>query len=95
MKGIATGVRRGLSVGSKLVCADNSGAKILQVISVRGFKGKRRSKPMAGLGGEIKCRVYKGNEKVRHEILRAVIIRQRKECRRANGMMISISPQLI
>jgi large subunit ribosomal protein L14 len=88
MKGIPTSVRRGLSVGSKLVCADNSGAKILQIISVRGFKGRRRTKPMVGLGGEVKCRVYKGNEKVRHEMFRAVIVRQKKECRRADGMTI-------
>jgi large subunit ribosomal protein L14 len=77
-----------LMQGSKMTCADNTGAKILQIISVRGFKGKWRSKPHAGVGSLVNVRVYKGTEKVRHQVFKAVIIRQRKEYRRANGMHI-------
>ena len=89
MKALASSITRGLSVGSYLTCADNSGAKELQIISVRGYKGKRRTKPRAGVAGVVKCRVSKGNEKVRHEMFLAVIIRQRKEFRRQDGMRIS------
>ncbi len=89
MKALASSITRGLSVGSYLTCADNSGAKELQIISVRGYKGKRRTKPRAGVAGAVKCRVSKGNEKVRHEMFLAVIIRQRKEFRRQDGMRIS------
>jgi large subunit ribosomal protein L14 len=89
MKAMAANMTKALSVGSKLVCADNSGAKILQIIAVRGYKGKRRTKPRAGVGNLVICRIYKGNEKVRHEIFKAVIIRQKKEYRRSNGVRIS------
>ncbi|MEM5812188.1 MAG: uL14 family ribosomal protein, partial [Candidatus Aenigmatarchaeota archaeon] len=58
-------------------------------ISVMGFKGKHRTRANAGVGSFVTCRVFKGNEKVRHEVFKAVIIRQKKEYRRPNGMWIS------
>lgn len=89
MKAIPTKITKSLPVGAKINCADNTGAKILQIISVRGFKGTRRTKPAAGVADFVTCRVYKGNEKVRKEIHKAVIIRQKKEYRRQDGMRIS------
>lgn len=89
MKAISSTITKNLPVGAILKCADNSGAKELMIISVRGFKGKRRTKPSAGLGSVVTCRIYKGSEKVRHEIFKAVIIRQRKEYRRSNGIRVS------
>jgi large subunit ribosomal protein L14 len=89
MKAISAKVIKTLQIGSLLVCADNTGAKELQIISVRGFKGKRRTRPSAGVGGFVVCRVRTGTEKVRHQIFKAVIIRQMKEYRRPNGMRVS------
>jgi len=89
MKAIISKVTKCLPVGAVLTCADNSGAKELQIISVMGFKGKRRTRATAGVASLISCRVFKGNEKVRHEVFRAVIIRQRKEYKRPNGMTIA------
>lgn len=89
MKAITSSITRCIQVGTRLTCADNTGAKILQVISVRGYKGRRRMKPEAGVASLVTCRVYRGEEKVRHEMFKAVIIRQRKEYRRADGMRIS------
>lgn len=88
MKGMSTVPMKALQKGSVLVCADNSGAKELQIISVMGYKGKRRTNPRAGVGSLVLCRVKKGNEKVRHEKLKCVIIRQKKEYKRPNGMSI-------
>jgi len=89
MKAITTKVTKGLPVGAILTCADNTGAKEIQIISVRGYKGKRKTKPTAGVGSFVNVKVIKGTEKVRHEVHKAVIIRQRKEYRRPNGMRIS------
>ncbi len=89
MKAIPTKVTKTLQIGSVLNCADNSGVKKLQIISVRGFKGKRKTKPSAGVASLIRCRVKVGTEKVRHEVFHAVIIRQRKEYRRSSGVRIS------
>jgi large subunit ribosomal protein L14 len=89
MKALSTRITRSLPVGANLICADNTGAKIVRIISVRGFKGCRRTKPAAGVGGWISVKVIKGDEKVRHEVHKAVIIRQRRDFRRANGMRVS------
>ncbi len=89
MKAISSNITGGVSTGSYLICADNSGAKILQIINVKGFKGIRKSRPKAGVGSLVWCRVKKGQEKVRHNIYRAVIIRQKKWYRRPDGVRIS------
>jgi len=89
MKAISSRVVKALPVGAVVVCADNSGAKELQIIAVRGYKGKRRTKPAAGVGSLVSCRAVKGDQKVMHEVHRAVIIRQKKEYRRPNGIRIS------
>jgi len=89
MKAIGAKVTKCLPVGAKLTCADNSGAKVLQIIAVMGFKGKRKTRAAGGVGSLVSCRVFKGNEKVRHEVFRAVVIRQRKEFKRPNGMSVS------
>lgn len=72
---------------SRLTVADNSGAKILQVIQPLGGSGKRK----ASLG-EIVVGVVKGadpNGQVKdHEIVRVVIVRCRKEARRDDGSYI-------
>ncbi len=89
MKAISSSVTGGLSTKTLLKCADNSGAKILEIITAKGYKTKRRGRISVGVGSVVSCRVYKGNEKVRHKVFRAVIIRQRKEYRRSDGMRIS------
>jgi len=89
MKAISSKVTKTLTPGTKLVCADNSGAKMVQIISVKGYKGTRRTKPRAGVGSPINCRVCKGNEKVRKQVHKAVIIRQKKEYRRPDGMRVA------
>ena len=88
MKAISSSMTKCLMVGSRLTCADNTGVKILQIISVKGYKGKWRTKPHAGVGSLVRCRCYKGNEKNRHQMFHVVIIRQRKEYRRASGLRV-------
>ena len=88
MKAISSRTGRPLQIGSSLKCVDNSGAKMLQIISVRGYKGVRRTRPSAGLADIVICRVKSGTEKVRHQVFKAVIVRQKKEYRRPDGMRV-------
>ena len=72
---------------SMLKVADNSGAKIIQCINVPGGTRKR----YAQLGDIIVATVKKAEPRKlvkKHEIVKAVIIRQRKEYRRADGSYI-------
>ena len=72
---------------SMLKVADNSGAKIIQCINVLGGTRKR----YAQLGDIIVATVKKAEPRKlvkKHEKVKAVIIRQRKEYRRADGSYI-------
>lgn len=70
-----------------LKVADNSGAKLLQVIQLLGGSGKR-----FGRLGEIMVAVVKSadpNGQVKHhEIVRVVLVRSKKEIRREDGSYI-------
>lgn len=89
MKAVKASITKALPVGSYLNCADNTGAKVLQIISVFGYKGVRRRKPKAGIADMIKASVKEGDVKIRKQIFNAVIIRQKAEYRRLDGMRVS------
>jgi large subunit ribosomal protein L14 len=88
MKPIKARASRGIPVGAYIECADNTGAKKLQVISVFGYKGRRRRKPSAGIAAVVNCSVKEGTVKWRKQVVRAIIIRQKKEFRRPNGLRV-------
>ena len=72
---------------SMLKVADNSGAKILQCINLPGGTRKR----YAQLGDIIVGTVKKAEPRKlvkKHEVVKAVIIRQRKEFKRVDGSYI-------
>jgi len=72
---------------SMLKVADNTGAKMIQVINIPG--GTRRR--YAQLGDVVVAVVKKAEPRrlvKKHDIVRAVIIRQKKEYRRKDGSYI-------
>jgi large subunit ribosomal protein L14 len=89
MKAIKASITKCLPVGAYINCADNTGAKVLQLISVFLYKGRRRRKPSAGVGNMINCSVKEGTVKWRKQVVRAVIVRQKKEFRRLNGLRVA------
>ena len=88
MKGISGRVTRGLPTESKMNCVDNSGAKIVQLISVLNIGGVARRYPSAGVGDMINVTVRRGTPERRRQVFRAVIVRQRRPYRRAEGTRI-------
>jgi large subunit ribosomal protein L14 len=88
MKPVSAKITKTLQAGSYLNCADNSGATLLQVIAVKGYKGVKSRSPRCGVGDWIICAVKDGDSKIVHEVVHAIIIRQKKEYRRTNGMRI-------
>lgn len=94
-KGIATSMGvsavapvRALPVGARLTCADNTGARELQIISVMGYKGRRARMANAGVGDRVVASVKRGAPELRTQLVQAIIIRQTKEYRRTDGMRI-------
>jgi len=76
---------RGLPIGAKILCADNSGAKELQLITVFGYKGKLRKIGKAGIGDMVNVSVTKGKQELRKQVLQAVVVRQKQQFRRPDG----------
>jgi large subunit ribosomal protein L14 len=89
MKAVKAKITRAIPVGAFIDCVDNTGAKKLQVISVLGYKGRRRRLPAAGIADMVKCSVKEGTVKWRKQVVTAVIVRQKKEFRRPNGLRVS------
>jgi large subunit ribosomal protein L14 len=89
MRGLGSNVPKALTLGSRLTCHDNSGAKIVEIIGVEGYKGVRNRNPTAGIGSLIIAAVKKGKPEMVKKKVKAVIIRQKKEFRRPNGLRIS------
>ncbi|UCE73478.1 MAG: 50S ribosomal protein L14 [Methanomassiliicoccales archaeon] len=88
MKGLPGKQKRGLPVGAKIKCVDNTGAKIVQIVSVMKYHGTHRRLPVAGIGDLIVVSVKKGTPEMRKQLLNAVIVRQRRPFRRSNGVMV-------
>ena len=88
MKAISSNVTKGLTQMSRCVCADNSGAKEIQIISVIGHKTRKRMKPKCGIADLITVVVKKGKPEIRKKVERAVIVRVKMPYRRANGLRV-------
>jgi large subunit ribosomal protein L14 len=91
MKPMSAKVTKAITLKSRLVCADNSGAKELELIAVKGYSGKLRKLPVAGVGDVIICSVKKGKEKIRSQVVYAVVVRQKKEYRRKDGTRVKFA----
>ncbi len=88
MKAVPGRQTRGLPRGARIDCVDNTGAKVVEVISVIGYHGVRRRYPTAALGDLVVCSVKKGTPEMRKTIVHVVVIRQRMPFRRPDGIMV-------
>jgi len=88
MKGLAGKQTKGICNGTVLDVIDNTGAKTISVIAVPGYHGVTRRVPSAAVGDIIVASVKKGTPEMRRQIVYAVIVRQRRPFRRADGTMV-------
>ncbi|MEW6295413.1 MAG: 50S ribosomal protein L14 [Candidatus Diapherotrites archaeon] len=95
MKAVNASPVRCLSQKSMCLCADNSGAKIVQIITVFGFKGRKKMHPKAGIGDMVNVVVKKGKPEIRKKVERAIIIRVAKEYKRNDGTRIKFEDNAV
>ncbi|OCT44333.1 60S ribosomal protein L23 [Cladophialophora carrionii] len=74
----------GLPVGAVMSCADNSGARNLYIISVKGIGARLNRLPAAGVGDMVMATVKKGKPELRKK----VVVRQSKPWRRPDGIYL-------
>lgn len=75
----------GVSNGTRLFITDNSGAKIAKIINVDHSKTRQRRLPKATVGDVVTVTIKKGKPELRGNILKAVVVRQRRIFRRIDG----------
>jgi len=88
MKAIKASITKSIPFGARLETCDNSGAKVIRLISVKGHKTRKGRIPAAGVGDMVQASVKKGKPGVRKTVVNAVIVRQKKEYRRMNGLRV-------
>lgn len=82
-------VTRVLPVGAQITCADNTGAKILEIIMVHKIKTRASRLPAAAVGDYVSVVVKKGPAELRKQVHGAVVIRQKYAVRRLNGVRVT------
>ncbi len=85
----------GLQNGSKIKVADNSGARVVKIISVAGYSGRLNTYPKATVGDMVIVSVQKGNPKMRRQIVKAIVIRQKRPYTRESGEIISFEDNAV
>ena len=88
MKAVKSRITRALPTEAYVETCDNSGAKMLKIVSVKGHKTSKGRIPAAGVGDLVMASVKKGKLEMRKTVVPAVIVRQRKAYRRPDGTRI-------
>jgi len=94
-RGLSSNVMKSLTIGSRLVCDDNSGAKLVEVIGVIGVKGRKRKYPILGVGNIAIVAVKKGTPQMIKKVERALVIRQKSAIRRPNGLRVTFEDNAV
>ena len=85
MKAITAKATRGLNIGSFVLAADNSGARIVKIVSVKKGKVSRRTQQYVKIADWVKVSVKAGKPEMKGQVFDAILIRQRKPFRRRTG----------
>lgn len=88
MKAVKAKIPKALPRGSLIPVCDNSGAKLIYIIAIKGAKTVKGKYPAAGVGDLIIASVRRGTQEMRKQVIPAVIVRQKKEYRRPDGTRI-------
>jgi len=88
MKALKSRISKALPVGSEIETCDNSGAKVLRIFTVVKRKTTKGRIPAAGVADLVVASVKRGRPDMRKQVVFAIIVRQKKEYRRADGTRI-------
>lgn len=75
----------GLPVGAVVNCCDNSGARNLYILAVKGFGARLNRLPAASAGDMVMATVKKGKPELRKKVMPAIVVRQSRPWRRKDG----------
>jgi len=85
MRPISAKATRGLNIGSMVIASDNSGARIVRIVSVKKGKVSKGTQQYAKIADHVKVSVRAGKPEMKGEVFDAVIIRVKRSYRRKTG----------
>jgi large subunit ribosomal protein L14 len=88
MQAVKAHITRPLPVEATVHACDNSGAKLMKIFSVFNLKTRKGRLQSAGIGDMVMAAVKRGRPDMRKQVVFAVIVRQKKEYLRPDGMRI-------
>tara|TARA_Y100000310_G_C20630400_1_gene788324 strand:+ start:1396 stop:1797 length:402 start_codon:yes stop_codon:yes gene_type:complete len=95
MKAVSARTTPGLNLGAKMISADNSGAKIVRLVSVKKGKGRKGRQGRAKIADWVKVSIKKGVPDMKGKVFDAVVVRQKKAYRRLNGERIAFEDNAV
>ena len=95
MQAIKAKITKAIPVGSLVETCDNSGAKVVKIFTVIGSRTTKGKIPAAGVSDLVMVSVRRGRPDMRKQVFYAVIVRQKKEYRRADGMRINFEDNAV
>lgn len=88
MQAIKSKMSKALPIGAEVPVVDNSGARVIKIISVKTYKTRLRRIQTAGVGDLVTATVIAGKPDMRHQLVQAVIVRQKMEFARPDGTKV-------
>ena len=95
MKAVSARPTRGLNIGSIVDACDNSGARIVRIVSIKHGKTTKGRQGYAKVADHVKVSVRKGDPKMKGEVFDAIVVRQKKPWRRNSGERICFSENAV
>ncbi len=95
MKAVSAKIPRALNLGSLVEACDNSGARIVKIVSVKKIGSAKGRQFAAGVASWVKVSVRAGDPKMKGEVFDAVVVRQKKPWRRATGERVGFSDNAV
>jgi len=95
MKAVKARVTRGIPFGAELQACDNSGAKVVRLFAVKHDQTVKGRIQAAGVGDMILASVKRGRPDMRKQVVFGVIVRQKKEYRRPDGLRVKFEDNAV
>ena len=95
MRAVSARATKGLNLGSEVLAADNSGARIVRITSAKLGKSKKTRQVGVKIADWVKVSVREGDPKMKGEVFDAVVIRIRKPYRRKTGERVAFEDNAV
>ena len=95
MKAVSSKLTAGLNLGATVLAADNSGAREVRIISIKGGKGTKKRQNSAKVADWVKVSVIKGLPDMKGKVFDAIVIRQKRAYRRLTGERVAFEDNAV